>query len=73
MKKIFKIEELDCAHCAAKMEEEIKKIKGVIDADINFLAEKLVLEAEDELFDSVVSEVIKVCKKVEPDCNIVTD
>ncbi len=71
MKKVFKMEDLDCAHCAAKMEEKIKKIDGVINADINFLAEKLVLEAEDEVFDAVLCEVIKVCKSVEPDCNVI--
>lgn len=73
MKKAFRMEELDCAHCAAKMESEIKKINGVIDANINFIAQKLLLEAEDEKFDAIVKEVQKVCKKIEPDCTVVVD
>ena len=71
MKKTFKVNDLDCAHCAAKMEEAIKKIPGVVDATMNFLAQKLIVEAEDEKFDAVMKEAVKVCKKVEPDCEIV--
>ena len=71
MKKTFKVNDLDCAHCAAKMEEAIKKIPGVIDATMNFLAQKLIVEAEDEKFDALMKEAVKVCKKVEPDCEIV--
>ncbi len=70
MKKTFKVNDLDCAHCAAKMEEAIKKIPGVVDATMNFLAQKLIVEAEDEKFDAVMKEAVKVCKKVEPDCEI---
>lgn len=73
MKKAFRMEDLDCAHCAAKMESEIKKINGVIGANINFIAQKLFLEAEDENFDAIVEEVQKVCKKIEPDCTVVVD
>lgn len=71
MKKTFKVNDLDCAHCAAKMEEAIKKISGVNDAAMNFLAQKLMVEAEDSQFDAIMKEVVKVCKKVEPDCEIV--
>lgn len=71
MKKTFKVNDLDCAHCAAKMEEAIKKIPGVIDATMNFLAQKLIVEAEDDKFDAVMKEAVKVCRKVEPDCEIV--
>lgn len=71
MKKIFILEELDCAHCAAKMEESIKKIEGVISANVNFVAQKLVLEAEDERFDEIFKEAQKRCKEIEPDCSIV--
>ena len=53
------------------MEEAIKKIPGVVDATMNFLAQKLIVEAEDEKFDAVMKEAVKVCKKVEPDCEIV--
>ena len=70
MKKSFKID-LDCANCAAKMEAAIKKIDGVEDATVSFMAQKLTIQAEDARFDAVVREAVKVCKKVEPDCEIV--
>ena len=70
MKKTFKVVDLDCAHCAAKMEEAIKKLPGVHDATMNFLAQKLIVDAEDEKFDAIMKEVVKVCRKIEPDCEI---
>ena len=70
MKKKFKMPDLDCAHCAAKMEEAIKKIDGVNDAAISFMAQKLTIDAEDDKFDSIMEEVVKTCRKVEPDCTI---
>ena len=70
MKKKFKMQDLDCAHCAAKMEEAIKKIDGVNDAAIRFMAQKLTVDAEDDKFDSIMEEVVKTCRKVEPDCTI---
>lgn len=71
MKKSFKMIDLDCANCAAKMEAAIKKIDGVEDAAVSFMAQKLTIQAEDARFDAVVREAVKVCKKVEPDCEIV--
>ena len=71
MKKVFRLEDLDCAHCAKKMEEGIKKIDGVTYSSINFFAQKLTIEATDEVFNKVVDEAVKVCKKIEPDCQIV--
>ena len=71
MKKKFRIEDLDCAHCASMVEKEIKKIDGVIYAEVNFLAQKLILEAEDERFDEVLEAARKAAKKVEPDCSII--
>ena len=65
MKKTFKLIDLDCAHCAAKMEEAIKKLPGV-----NFLQQKFTLEASDDQFDEALKAAIKVCKDVEPDCTI---
>lgn len=70
MKKKFELVDLDCAHCAAKMEEGIKKIDGVVSAQVNFMAQKLTLEAADEDFDRVLKEAVKVCKRIEPDCEI---
>ena len=71
MKKVFKLEDLDCANCARKMEDGIKKIDGVTDASVNFLAQKLTLEAEDDRFDAILKDVIKTCKKIEPDCTVI--
>lgn len=70
MKKTFDLEDLDCAVCANKMETEIKKINGVYDAYVSFLTQKLTLEANDENFDAILKQVVKICKKVEPDCTI---
>ena len=69
MKKTFKCE-VDCANCAAKMEEAVKKIAGVDDARVNFMTQKFTLEAAEDVFDNVLDEAVKACKKVEPDCEI---
>ena len=65
MKKKFKLQDLDCAHCAAKMEEAIKKIPGV-----SFMTQKMTISAEDEKFDEIMQKVVSTCAKVEPDCRI---
>ncbi len=70
MKKTFKLVDLDCAHCAAKMEEAIKKIPGVTSVSVNFLQQKLTLEAPDEQFDDILKKSVESCKAVEPDCTI---
>ena len=69
MKKRFKFV-VDCANCAAKVEEAVKKIDGVNDATVNFMAQKLVLDADDARFDEILKEVEAVAKKVEPDCEL---
>ena len=71
MKKKFKLEDLDCANCAAKMEDAIKKLDGVNDASVSFMTQKLTLDADDARFDEILQQVVKACKKVEPDCTIV--
>ena len=70
MKKKFKLQDLDCAHCAAKMEESIKKIDGVNDAVVSFMTQKMTVDADDARFDEIMDEVVRVCAKVEPDCQI---
>ena len=70
MKKKFKLQDLDCANCAAKMEEAIKKLDGVHDASVSFMTQKMMVDAEDEKFDETMQQVVKVCAKVEPDCKI---
>ncbi len=72
MKKKFDLIDLDCANCAAKMEDAIKKLPGVTGASVSFMTQKMTVEtADDADFDAVMKEVVKTCKKVEPDCEIV--
>ena len=71
MKKSFKLVDLDCANCAQKMQDAILKIDGVQDAQVSFLMQKLTLTADDEAFDEILKKVVKACKRVEPDCEIV--
>lgn len=72
MKKTFKMKDLDCANCAAKMENAIKKIEGVQNAQISFMTQKITLEAPEELFEKILQDANKICKKIEPDCVIIT-
>ena len=69
MKKKFKCE-IDCANCAAKVEEAIRKIDGVTDAKVNFMLQKFTLEAEDDRFDAILKEAIETGKKIEPDFSV---
>ena len=71
MKKTFKLIDLDCANCAAKMENAIKKLPGVADASVSFMAQKMTIDADDARFDDIMKQVVKTCRKVEPDCEIV--
>ena len=70
MKKKYNLTDLDCANSAAKMEDAIKKIDGVNNATVSFMAQKLTIDADDSRFDSIMKEVVNVCRKVEPDCVI---
>ena len=71
MRRKFKLENLDCANCAAKMENAIQKIDGVQAATVSFMSQRLTLEADEECFDRVLTEALAVCKKIEPDCKII--
>ncbi|MBQ3566351.1 MAG: heavy-metal-associated domain-containing protein [Oscillospiraceae bacterium] len=71
MKKTFKLEELDCANCAAKMEAGIAKIDGVEAVTVSFMTQKLTLTADENAFDKILKQASKVIKKIEPDCHIV--
>lgn len=71
MKKRFNMVDLDCANCAAKMEASIKKIPGVNDATVSFLAQKLVLDADDARFDEILREAIAACKKVDAGVDVI--
>lgn len=70
MKKKFKLTDLDCANCAAKMEDAIRKIEGIENASVSFMTQKMTIEAAEDQFDRIMQEVVAVCKKVEPDCVI---
>lgn len=71
MKKVYKLEDLDCANCAAKMERAIAKIDGVTSADVSFMAQRLTIEADESKLDGIIKQAVKVCKKIEPDCRII--
>ena len=71
MRKSFKLDEIDCANCALKLEDAIRKVDGVNDVKVNFLTQKLTLSASDERFDEVLDRVIALVAKVEPDCEVV--
>ena len=68
MKKIFTLEDLDCAHCAAKIEKAVSNIKGVNECSLSFIAGKLAIEAEETEFERIISETKKIIKRIEPDC-----
>ncbi|MEA4893534.1 MAG: cation transporter [Peptococcaceae bacterium] len=70
MKKVYKLENLECAHCASKMEEGIKKIDGVEGANVNFMAQKLTIDVQESRLDSVLEEIKKLICRIEPDCTL---
>ena len=70
MKKTYKLIDLDCANCAAKMEDAINKLPGVAHATVSFMTQKLTIEADEADFEAIMDQVEKVCKRVEPDCVI---
>ena len=71
MKKTIVLRDLECAHCAAKMEREIQRIDGVQSAKINFFTQKMVIEVADDRFDEALLQAARICKRIEPDCELV--
>lgn len=67
MKKTIRLQDLDCASCASKIETAIGRLDGVTDIKVNFMGQKLTLEAPDDRFDAVLAEARKVARKIEPD------
>ncbi|WP_099470015.1 cation transporter [Konateibacter massiliensis] len=67
MKKIFILDELDCANCAAKMETGINDLDCVNKATVSFMTKKLVLETDEDKMEQAIAEASKVVKKIEPD------
>lgn len=70
MKKTFRMQDLDCANCAAKMETAILKIEGVRSATVSFFAQKLVLEADDDRWDEILDEVCRAVRRVDRNCSV---
>lgn len=70
MKKIIKLEDLDCANCAAKLERAVAEIDGVQKVTVSFMAQKMILEAADDKMDEVLGKLIKVAKKAVPECTV---
>ena len=71
MKKVFRMKELDCANCAAKMEAGINKIDGVTKATISFMTQRLTIECDDGRMDEIIAKAEEAIKQVEPDCTLV--
>ena len=67
MRKVYKLDNLDCANCAAKMEDAIKKIDGVKNASMRFMTQKLVIEEDEDRMESILDQAVAACKKIEPD------
>ncbi|WP_455137687.1 cation transporter [Thermophilibacter sp.] len=71
MRKSFKLDEIDCATCAQKLQDAIERVEGVERASVNFITQKLTLEADDSRFDDVLSRVVRLTADIEPDCEII--
>ncbi len=70
MKKTYKLENLDCANCAAKIENAIKETEGVVNASVSFMTQKLTIETEADI-DEIMAKIKKIIHAVEPDCEII--
>ena len=70
IQKVYTVDNLDCANCAAKMEDAIKKLDGVEDASVSFMLQKLTLIADEARIPEIIEAAAKICRKIEPDCEI---
>ena len=70
VKNTYMMEDLDCAHCAAKMEEQIRKLEGVSEVSINFFAQKMIIELDEERAEDIMNQAQRAVKKVDPNCSI---
>ncbi len=71
MRKSYRLDEIDCANCARKLQEELAKLDGVDAVSVNFMTQKLTLSAADNRFDDVLGRVVALAAKIEPDCEII--
>lgn len=70
MKKVYKMSGVDCANCAAKMERQIGKLDGVNSCSVNFILQKLTLDADESRFDSILEQASAICKKIDREAMI---
>ena len=70
MKKIIAMQDLDCANCAAKMEQAIRKIDGVSSCSINFMTQRMTLELDEANSEEIIKQIKAAIKKIEPDCKL---
>lgn len=71
MKRSYKLEDLCCANCAAKMETAINKLENVDEAVINFMSQRLTIVADESCFEDVLEASEKIIRKIEPNCRLV--
>lgn len=71
MKKVYKLNNLDCANCAAKMETEIGKLQGVTRATVSFMTQRLTIECEEGALERILAQAQQAIRKIEPDCSII--
>ena len=71
MKKKYKLDEIDCANCAAKIEKAVSKLDGVSKCTVNFMAEKMLLEYdESKNFDELFANIKEIANRIEPECSV---
>ena len=70
MKKKYKLDEIDCANCALKLENALREVDSVSSVKVNYMMQKMTLEADDSVFDKVEKEALAVCKRMEPDMEV---
>ena len=70
MKKKYKLNEIDCANCALKLENAVKAVEGVTSAKVNYMMQKLTFEAEEGKIEEIEKAVLAVCRKMEPDMEV---
>ena len=70
MIKRYNLDEIDCANCARKLQDALSKVEGVKSVSVNFMTQKLTLEAEADEFDAVLDRVVKLTADIEPECEI---
>ena len=71
MRKSYKLDEIDCANCARKLQDALAKVEGVDDVSVNFMTQKLTLAAADDAFDDVLGRVVALVADLEPDCEVI--